>query len=221
MLLLNLINEMNRFINNYNFIILVFILSILTYISNNVIFNNNLMYDSYINNLSLEQIQEIINLKNKWEWLSYAILPLILLIKISIIASVIYIGTFFHIKIKVTFKQLFNEVVKAEFIFLGVGILKIIWFYFFQTNYTLEDLQYFYPLSALNIIGYAGLEPWLIYPLQILNLFELAYIIYLAYEIGKLTNTNTDNGFKIMMYSYVSTMLLWACVVMFLTLSMS
>ena len=107
------------------------------------------------------------------------------------------------------------------FIFLLVPILKIIWFYFFQTNYTLEDIQYFYPLSALNIIGYAGLEPWLIYPLQILNLFELAYIIYLAYQIGKVTSTNTDTGFKIMMYSYVPTLLLWVCVVMFLTLSMS
>ena len=227
MLLLNLINKMNRFIKNYNFILLVFILSILTYLSNNVIFNNNLMYDSYINNLSLEQIQEIINLKNKWEWLSYAIIPLILLIKISLIASVIYIGAFFYSKVKVTFRQLFNEIVKAEYVFLGVGVLKIIWFYFFQTNYTLEDLQYFYPLSALNIVGYKGLESWFIYPLQVLNLFELAYCLLLSYFVGKLAFTEKDKGkpmdlgFKIVASSYGSALLLWVVVVMFFTLNYS
>jgi hypothetical protein len=40
-----------------------------------------------------------------------------------------------------------------------IPIFKIIWFYFFQTNYTLEDIQYFYPLSALNIVDYKELEP--------------------------------------------------------------
>lgn len=221
---------MNRFIKNYNFILLVFILSILTYLSNNVIFNNNLMYDSYINNLSLEQIQEIINLKNKWEWLSYAIIPLILLIKISLIASVIYIGAFFYSKVKVTFRQLFNEIVKAEYVFLGVGVLKIIWFYFFQTNYTLEDLQYFYPLSALNIVGYKGIDAWFIYPLQTLNLFELAYWFLLSYYIGKITSPTgkiennkypVDFGLKIVASSYGSALLLWVVVVMFFTLNYS
>ena len=185
------------------------------------------MYDSYINNLSLEQIQEIINLKNKWEWLSYAIIPLILLIKISLIASVIYIGAFFYSKVKVTFRQLFNEIVKAEYVFLGVGVLKIIWFYFFQTNYTLEDLQYFYPLSALNIVGYKGLESWFIYPLQVLNLFELAYCLLLSYFVGKLAFTEKDKGkpmdlgFKIVASSYGSALLLWVVVVMFFTLNYS
>jgi hypothetical protein len=47
---------------------------------------------------------------------------------------------------------LWGFVIIAEFVFLLVPIFKIIWFYFFQTNYTLEDIQYFYPLSALNIV---------------------------------------------------------------------
>ena len=111
--------------------------------------------------------------------------------------------------------------------FLGVGVLKIIWFYFFQTSYTLEDLQYFYPLSALNIVGYQGLESWFIYPLQVLNLFELAYWLLLAYFIGKLAFTEKDKGkpmdlgFKIVASSYGSALLLWVVVVMFFTLNYS
>jgi len=176
---------------------------------------------------SYDQVIEILDFQKKWELLSYGIILLILLIKISLISSVLYIGTFFYSKAKVTFKQLFNTVVKAEFVFLGVGVLKIVWFYFFQTNYTLEDLQYFYPLSALNIVGYQGLDAWFIYPLQVLNLFELAYWLLLSYFIGKLAFTEKDKGkpmdlgLKIVASSYGSALLLWVVVVMFFTLNYS
>ena len=177
--------------------------------------------------LTDDQINKYLDFQKKWEWVSYSLLILFLIIKTTIIASVLYIGTFFYSKAKVTFKQLFNTVVKAEFVFLSVGVLKIVWFYFFQTNYTLEDLQYFYPLSALNIVGYKGLESWFIYPLQVLNLFELAYWLLLSYFVGKLAFTEKDKGkpmdlgFKIVASSYGSALLLWVVVVMFFTLNYS
>ncbi|WP_438964897.1 hypothetical protein [Flavobacterium sp.] len=162
--------------------------------------------------------------------MSYSIIPIFLIIKTAIIASILYISCFFYKRIKITFKQLFNLVVKAEFVFLIVGIVKIVWFYFFQINYTLEDLQYFYPLSALNIVGYKGLDAWFIYPLQVLNLFELAYWLVLAYYIGKIASPTKnlearknpmDFGLKIVATSYGSALLLWVVVVMFFTLNYS
>lgn len=173
------------------------------------------------------QLLEYLNFQKQWQWLSYVIIPFLLLIKITLISSILCVGAFFYSKAKVTFKQLFNAVVKAEFVFLGVGVAKIIWFYFFQTNYTLEDLQYFYPLSALNIVGYEGLDAWFIYPLQVLNLFELAYWLVLAFFIGKLAFTEKDKGkpmdlgFKIVASSYGSALLLWVVVIMFFTLNYS
>jgi len=197
------------------------------YFGNNLLNIEKLIVDNFINNLTTDQINDYLNFQKKWQWLTYAIIPLFLLIKTALITSVLYIGTFFYSKVKVTFKQLFNAVVKAEFVFLGIGVLKIVWFYFFQTNYTLEDLQYFYPLSALNIVGYQGLEAWFIYPLQVLNLFELAYWLLLSYFIGKLAFTEKDKGkpmdlgFKIVASSYGSALLLWVVVVMFFTLNYS
>lgn len=205
----------------YKYTALSIIVILTTNITKLILKFDKLIYSSLIDKLTQSQIDEYLLIQDKWEWVSYIIIPVLILIKILIITCFVYTAVYFFNRSKISFINILNPVLKAEFIFLLVPILKIIWFYFFQTNYTLEDLQYFYPLSALNIIGYAGLEPWLIYPLQILNLFELAYIIYLSYLVGKVTNTNTDNGFKIMMYSYVPTLLLWVCVVMFLTLSMS
>ena len=191
---------------------------------------DKLIYSKLIDNVSNQDINLYINNLKKWRLISQLFLPFLILIKVTIIGIILYIGTFFYSKTKVTFKQLFDAVVKAEFVFLGVGVLKIVWFYFFQTNYTLEDLQYFYPLSALNIVGYKGLDAWFIYPLQVLNLFELAYWFLLAYYVGKIaspTKSKEENkypidfGLKIVASSYGSALLLWVVVVMFFTLNYS
>ena len=210
-----------------NFSLITLLSLFIGILSNSLLKFELLFINSLSETLTQNQIEEYLSIQKKWKWLSYTIMPIILLIKTSLITSLIYIGTFFYSKAKVTFKQLFNAVVKAEFVFLGVGVLKIIWFYFFQTNYTLEDLQYFYPLSALNIVGYKGLDSWFVYPLQVLNLFELAYWLLLAYFIGKLAFTEKDKGkpmdlgFKIVASSYGSALLLWVVVVMFFTLNYS
>jgi hypothetical protein len=204
----------------FKYLFLCFALLILTEITKRFLKFDELFYNSLAEQLTTKQLQTIFDFQKKWEWVSYALIPILLLFKTSIISSILYIGAFFSSK-ETTFKTLFSIVLSAEFIFLLIPILKIIWFYFFQTNYNLEDLQYFYPLSALNITGYQGVDPWLIYPLQLLNLFEVAYIVYLSYQIGKLTKTNADAGLKIVSYSYVPALLLWVAVVMFFTLNYS
>ena len=140
--------------------------------------------------------------------------------KTAIIATILDLGCFLFGK-EIKYKKLFNLVVKAEFIFLLVILVKTAWFYFFQTNYSLEDLQYFYPLSALSIIGYEGLQPWFVYPFQVLNLFELAYWFILAYLLGKELESTTDKGLSIVASSYGVGLLIWVVGVMFLTLNMS
>lgn len=188
---------------------------------------DSLIYNNISNKVSSEQLSLFLNFQKKWHWLSYVMITTLIFIKAILLTSVLYVGTYFYSKINITFKQLWQIILKAELIFLFVGIVKIIWFYFFQTNYTLEDLQYFYPLSALNIVGYEGLEPWFIYPLQVFNLFELAYWLVLAYFIGKLAFTEKDKGkpmdlgLKIVASSYGSALLLWVVVVMFFTLNYS
>lgn len=193
---------------------------ILSYLSKFFLKIDDLIIYSLAEQLTHEQINEIIDLQQKWQWLGYIVLTLLLLLKTSIIAAILDVGCFFYGK-EIKYKKLFNIVVKAEFIFLLVIVFKTAWFYFFQTNYTLEDLQYFYPLSAINIIGYEGLQPWFVYPFQVLNLFELAYWFILAYLIGKELNESTDKGMSIVASSYGVSLLIWVVGVMFFTLNMS
>jgi hypothetical protein len=193
---------------------------IITEVNNKILNVKDLLRHFLSEFLTDSQIKNYFEFQEKWYWLTYCYIPIIIVIKISIITTILYIGLFLNKKI-LKYNLLWNSVLKAESIFLLVPILKMLWFSFFQAKYDLNDVQNFYPISAINIIGYKNLETWFIYPLQVLNLFELYYIIYLSYEIGKLTNTNTDYGLKIVALSYVPALLLWVAVVMFFTLNYS
>jgi hypothetical protein len=182
---------------------------------------NGLLHNSLAEQLTSIQIQNYFELQNKWQWIGYIFVIVFMFIKTTLIATILYIGCFLLSRNEIKFNELWLIAINAEYVFLILLILKTIWFYLFQINYTLQDLQYFYPLSALNIVGYKGLEPWLIYPFQILNLFEVAYWLLLAYFIGKITETNMDRGLKIVASSYGSALLLWVVVIMFFTLNYS
>lgn len=175
---------------------------------------------SFLEKLTIEQYNSIFFIQKKWEWAGYLFVPIFILLKTSTITAVLYIAIFFS-KAEITFKSIFNKVIQAEFIFLLVPVFKILWFTLFQTSYKLEDIQNFFPLSAINITGYQGLEPWYIYPLQTLNLFEVAYVFYLGFQIAKLTQSTPDQGLRMVMTSYVPALLLWVCCIMFLTLNYS
>jgi hypothetical protein len=182
---------------------------------------DNLLQNSLTEKLTKKELVHYFAFQDKWQWVTYVFVPLLIFVKTAIITSVLYISTYFFSTVAVTFKQLWAMVVQAELIFLLVPVFKIGWFYFFQTNYTLEDIQYFMPLSAINITGYHDLATWFIYPMQVLNVFELVYIVYLSYQIGYLTQTNADRGLKIVGTSYLPALLLWVVVVMFFTLNYS
>ncbi|UUF15095.1 MULTISPECIES: hypothetical protein [Flavobacterium] len=194
--------------------------TIITEITNEIINLKDLLNHFLSNFLSTDQVNSYFEFQDQWHWLTYLYIPLIILFKTSIIATVLYIGLFL-VNREAKYNSIWNIVLEAEFIFLLVPIFKTLWFLFFQTNYDLNDVQNFYPLSALNITGYRNLDVWFIYPFQVLNLFEFFYIIYISFQIGKLTNTNADYGLKIVGISYVPVLLLWVTTVMFFTLNYS
>ena len=191
---------------------------------------DKLLQNSLSEQLTATQIENYLQIQHKWKWVGFGFVPIYLFLKTIIISLIIYVGAFFHSKNEVKFKSIWNVIITCEFIFVIIPIFKIIWFYFFQTNYTFADLQYFYPLSALNIIGYKNIDAWFIYPLQILNVFEVAYWLLLAYYIGRIASYSIsdihnkypiDYGLKIVTSSYGSALLLWVVVVMFITLNYS
>ena len=204
----------------YYFLLLISLSLFFSFLLKELLNTNELFIQSIGDQFTVEQINKIVDFQDKWEWFGYVLIPILLLIKISTITLFLDIGCFFFGK-DIKYKTLFKIVVKAEFVFLLVIIFKTAWFYFVQTDYSLEDLQYFYPLSLLQLFGYEGLEPWFIYPLQVVNLFELCYWLLLGYGLSKALKRSVDYAMGIVASSYGVGLLIWVGAVMFFTLNMS
>ena len=204
----------------FKWLFLSIVLILASEIANTLLGLEDLLYNSLSEQLTSEQLQNYFQFKDKWQWLGYVFTPLFLLIKVAIIAAILDIGCFFFEQ-QIKYKTLFDCVVKAEFVFVLVVVFKTVWFYVFQQDYTLQDLQSFYPLSVLNIVGYEDLHPWFIYPLQVLNVFELVYWFVLANLLSKVLNITTHKGMGIVASSYGLSLVIWVVAVMFFTLNMS
>jgi len=148
--------------------------------------------------------------------------PIVILFRSFLVASCLSMGVFFfHNEIEVSFKKIYKITLIGEFVFILAEYTKVAYFLIIKNDYLLDDVQKFYPLSAINITGYNGLDTWWIYPLQIFNLFELTYWIILAFLIGKIIKKNTDRGLSIVASSYGVGLLIWVVAIMFLTLNLS
>ena len=180
---------------------------------------DSVLYHSLEETYTYEQINEMIVQSNKWEWIGYCFIPVICVIKSSFVALCLGLGILV-ITDRFDFGKMFRVAIKAEAIFLIPVIVKLIWFIFVRTDFDLKELQYFYPLSLLNIFDYTSTEPWLLYPLQVINLFEMVYWVLLAYLITReLPEFDIHRSFTIVMSSYGVGLVTWVALVAFLTLT--
>lgn len=202
------------------FLILVCALYGFHFLSETILISDALYFNAFAEQLTYEQIEALISQGKKWVWVSYIIIPTLTLLKLTLVSSCLSIGLYFFTN-QFLFKSVFGVVLIAEFIFLMPALLKIIWFSIIQTDYSLQDLRFFYPLSALNFFDYTQVEIWLIYPLQLLNVFELLYWLVLAKGVNQLIERNFVKSFELVLVSYGTGLLLWVAVIMFISVSFS
>ncbi len=70
----------------------------LGFLSKEFLNTDTLIINSLSEQLSIEQLNSIIDFREKWQWLGYFFAPLLLLIKTVIIAAILDAGCFFFDK---------------------------------------------------------------------------------------------------------------------------
>lgn len=200
-------------------LICLFFISI-TWAVQTILIDDTLFFNFLSSTHNFEEIEQLIKQEKKWSWIGYSLIPVIYFLKMSLIASILGLGFFFTTN-QFNFKAFFNIAVFAELIFLLPILIKILWFLFVQTDYDLNDLTLFYPLSALNLVDTETLPRYWLAPLQTLNLFEVAYWLLLAYGVADATGFSVKRSFGLVMSSYGVGLVLWVVLVMFLTITYS
>jgi hypothetical protein len=198
-------------------IVLVNLLIIL--LSQTALVNEIVFFNTYSEQLTYERSMELFIIMKSYSWAGYLLGPLVLTIKFSVVSLVIYIGVFFSdMQKEITLGKVFTVVIACEVVFVLASIIKLLWFIFFAGNYTLNDLNFFYPLSLVNLFQKSEVAPYWIYPLQSVNLFQLAYILLLAAGLAKVSSVNMDKTNKIVLITYVPAIVVWVAFVLFLTI---
>ena len=207
-------------INPWRTLVFILILFLILSIITNLFFaTDSLYYQSLGEVLSTDRIAKLIAQIRKWQWLGYAFIPIVAIIRISFTATCIYIGSFIA-NIKVDFRNLFKVALFADFIFVLAALIKLIILIFFKEVNTLEDLQ-FQPFALANLFDTKTIDQLLVYPLALANLFELLYWLALAWLLTGVIKQPMKKTLKTVASSYGTGLLLWVLFIMFLNVSLS
>ncbi len=205
---------------NLLFVVLCVIGILIAYLTSNMLISEELYFNQFGEQMTYDQIRSFLDFQYKYQWVSYLILPFIYLIKLSLLTIVLLTGTIFW-NIKVSFKKLFQIALIAEFLFIIPSLIKLFWFLFFNTDINLLELQTFYPLSVLNLIDSTNIPQWLLYPLQLINVFEVIYWFILAYGISLVARERLPKMLGLVASSYGVGLFVWVVFITFITINLS
>jgi hypothetical protein len=208
--------DLNRF---YLFLFIVSGNLILIWLSRSALINEEVFYNAYSEQLTYERARQLFEGFQSMAWISYVLSPVILLIKFSIISFVLYIGIIFNnLQYKVSLGSVFIVVVASDIIFLLASLTKFFWFYIFAGNYDLNDINFLYTLSLINIFKAAEVEKIWIYPMQTVNLFHIVYLVLLSYGLNNVCKIEKYDSEKIVLLSYLPGLVLWLTLIMFISI---
>ena len=210
---------------NFLFYIALISIYILLIILNRIyIQTDSKMFDFLAKDYPSSVVQNYMESQKKWWWVSYAATPVLIGIKVLLVAFCLNFVKIVSEKLEnVRFRDILTVVLIAEFVFIIAGFYKFFNFYLIDTDYTLETLQTYYPLSLINYKEAISTEKWLAYPLQLVNVFELMYWGVLAWGIWQLADNKISylRSFGYVALTYGIGLLFWVGVVCFLILSVS
>ncbi|MEL7001949.1 MAG: hypothetical protein AAFN93_04345, partial [Bacteroidota bacterium] len=195
---MNKINEKEGIygINKWGFFLIVcFITLLLLLMKKNFVENETTAFEILAERGEMGVFQAI-------NTLQYLSIPVVYIIKFTIIAFVIWIGCFMF-GYRISFGDTWHVVLVSEIIFFIPELLKIMWFMFVETNANYFDIREFYPLSLINLVDTEYLESRWFYPLKALNVFEVIYWFILVSGIHSFARKKLSITYYIIFSSYV------------------
>jgi hypothetical protein len=202
------------------FITLTIFYLVFTYVYNAWILTDQLIYQSFSDQLQLYSIETLLQGRDRFWWVSYLVQPVMIFVKVSFLVLCVSIGAIFSdVNFKVS--SIYKTGLYSEFIFIIGQFIFLANLFFNRSNLTLDTTVNYFPLSILSYIGIENVVQWLHYPLQTLNLFELVYVICISWLLSKQWKPGFVESLNIVIPSYGIGLLVWMVLVVFLSLQIS
>jgi hypothetical protein len=158
---------------SYFFLFIAILAIVLNYLVQSTLITESVFINTYTETMNLDRINELFNNMKQYQLIAYLLIPVLLIIKIGYNTFALTVRTLLS-EGEFSFRGNFNVCLKAELAFTAMLLIKAIWLLFFGRVETVGDIN-FIPLSAAGLFHEKDLPRWTVYPLQTLNLWELAY----------------------------------------------
>ena len=191
---------------------------IVLFIQQEYVLTNTVYYNTLGEQLTVERIDAFLQTRQKWAWLGYVIIPLTVGLQALLISICLGTGAIL-LDYKVRFGALFGMVVKALAIF-AVGRVLFMLVALFTEVRNLDDLLQADVFSLLGWIGKDGIPDWLLYPLSVVNVFEVLFWLLLAGGMGYLLQRRWLRMIGFVAATYGIGLLLWMLFIVFLQLNL-
>ena len=201
------------------FVLYIFLITTIGWLTNSLIFTDTYYYSFFGDKFSNERIVDIIAISKKYQYMGYAISPLILLFKLGIISGAIYMGLFL-LNRNLTYSDCFKIVMIAELASIVALVVRMLWLFKYRPE-TMQEMQFFCPLAATQIFDLKQLPIYLVYPLHQFNVFELLYWYLVAAGIQAYTKQSLIGAFKVVAATYGLVLSIWVLFVVFIQLQYS
>ena len=185
------------------------VLLLLVYAADTFILNAE-FYEKAMKDSGLDWNIVLLNQSPKFKLLLYTSSIILLFLKYGLVALLIYTTCYLN-EIKASYSSIFKIVCLAELIFLVPAAIKVIWFFIYPPS-GLDQWTGFYPLSLHSVLSDTAVPAAAVYPLQLLNIFELVYILSIAYLLKNSLRNTYDRTLRLVMISYLPGLFVWTLI---------
>lgn len=198
--------------NNYIFLLYVSVMLIITFLQQEFVLLPELQNLDIVGEearaLMLERYQKL-------RWISFLFAPLLLFLRLSLVATCLFVGGFFFVEAGgKKFKDWWGVAMMAQSVMLAYSVILCAINIGFGANKAMELTTY----TSLLFLGGENIEPWVRMPLVAVNVFEILYWVIMALLVGSLCVTRFGKSFKFVMSTYGVGYLFYIALLMFLML---
>jgi len=143
------------------------------------VLTDQVYYYSLGGRVSAEKLTAFLDGQHRMSFLGYIVAPVVLLIRMTLVSFCLLTGLLLTSQ-KLSFKTIFTIVLFAESAFAAGILLKLLLLAFSKDVESLAQFETFAPLSLYSLTNHSAIPAWLTYPLQTLDLFQVAYCLLLA-----------------------------------------
>ncbi|NIG54892.1 hypothetical protein [Chitinophaga sp. Cy-1792] len=208
------LNAANRY---FYFGMICFVAMLYALLINIYYLNYDIIHQTYITQLSDDNVAAVLETSKRWAWISLLFLPLVIISRVLYTAVCLSIGGILKSD-EAAFMKYFNISLKAEAVFALMLLTKLFIFGCIRMPADLIELNII-PFSLYDLLKQHHLEKWQLYPLQTINIWEVFYALLLA----KLLSYNNSKPFLsnllFVCCTYGVGLLIWLLIIVFFTVS--